>query len=217
MTHDVAHNASGTTAQTPRRAAELGALIASRICHDLVSPIGAISNGMELLQLGQPDQSGELALISQSIESATTRLRFYRIAFGSVAASQSISRAEIASVLESLSKHARHHFTWVGPDSLSRQKVKLAALLLMCLEAALPWGGEIHVSVQDGVLTLTGRAERIKLEDDLWGSLDPAREMVPISSAKIQFAVARDEIAALRARIALEEQASQLRLTVGFA
>ena len=66
-------------------ATEIAALIASRICHDLISPIGAIGNGMELMALssGQEQSSPELDLISQSVENANARIRFFRIAYGS--------------------------------------------------------------------------------------------------------------------------------------
>jgi histidine phosphotransferase ChpT len=65
-------------------ATEIAALIASRICHDLISPIGAIGNGMELMALssGQEQSSPELDLISQSVENANARIRFFRIAYG---------------------------------------------------------------------------------------------------------------------------------------
>jgi histidine phosphotransferase ChpT len=64
-------------------ATEIAALIASRICHDLISPIGAIGNGMELMALssGQEQSSPELDLISQSVENANARIRFFRIGF----------------------------------------------------------------------------------------------------------------------------------------
>ena len=48
----------------------IAALLGSRICHDLISPIGAISNGVELMQMSGADSSPELALISESVESA---------------------------------------------------------------------------------------------------------------------------------------------------
>ena len=61
----------------------LAALIGSRICHDLISPIGAINNGLELLDMNGGVQGAEMELISGSVGNAGARIRFFRIAFGS--------------------------------------------------------------------------------------------------------------------------------------
>lgn len=53
------------------------ALIGSRICHDLISPIGAINNGLELIEMSAPSLGPEMALISDSVTSASARIRFF--------------------------------------------------------------------------------------------------------------------------------------------
>ncbi|HMS96693.1 MAG TPA: histidine phosphotransferase, partial [Tabrizicola sp.] len=59
---------------------DLAALIASRICHDLISPLGAIGNGVELLAM---ERAGpELDLLSESVAHANARIRLFRISFG---------------------------------------------------------------------------------------------------------------------------------------
>ena len=60
----------------------LASLIGSRICHDLISPIGAICNGLELMQLDGRPISPEMTLISESVNHANARIRFLRVAFG---------------------------------------------------------------------------------------------------------------------------------------
>ncbi|MEO0403208.1 MAG: histidine phosphotransferase, partial [Pseudomonadota bacterium] len=60
----------------------LAALIGSRICHDLISPIGAINNGLELLGMSDQRDGPEIDLISESVENASARIRFFRIAYG---------------------------------------------------------------------------------------------------------------------------------------
>ena len=81
----------------------LAALIGSRICHDLISPIGAISNGLELLELAGAAQSPELDLIGESVSNAEARIRFFRIAYG-YANDQMIGPAEVTPILNSLNK-----------------------------------------------------------------------------------------------------------------
>ena len=75
------------TLDTTRLAAgELSQLLGSRLCHDLVSPLGAIGNGVELLEMS-PDFPGiaacpELQLIAESVSSARARIQIFRVAFG---------------------------------------------------------------------------------------------------------------------------------------
>ena len=76
---------------------DLAALIGSRICHDLISPIGAINNGLELVAMSGDVMSQEMELIAQSVENASARIRFFRVAFGS-AGGQLIDRAESVSM-----------------------------------------------------------------------------------------------------------------------
>ena len=58
-----------------QRNLNLSALIGSRICHDLISPIGAINNGLELLGMTTRQAGPEMALISESVENAAARIR----------------------------------------------------------------------------------------------------------------------------------------------
>ncbi|HMR60143.1 MAG TPA: histidine phosphotransferase, partial [Amaricoccus sp.] len=63
-------------------APDLSALVSARLCHDLISPMGAIRNGMELLQMAPGEaQSPEHALIADSLETALAKLRYFRLAF----------------------------------------------------------------------------------------------------------------------------------------
>ena len=64
-------------------ASHLASLIGSRICHDLISPIGAIHNGLELISLsGAVQHEAEISLITQSCQNAASRIKFFRVAFG---------------------------------------------------------------------------------------------------------------------------------------
>lgn len=171
-------------------------MVASRICHDLVSPMGAISNGLELLSMAKDGGSAELDLISQSIHSATSRLRLYRIAFGAVSADQQISRAEVLSVLEALERTHKHAYDWKSQVNLSRRDVKLVFLLLLCLETALPWGGRIEIRDTEDGLTLQGMSERLKIEDTLWSGLVSGEFADSLTSARVQFILAHMELVA---------------------
>ena len=86
---------------------DLTGLIGSRICHDLISPIGAIGNGLELLEM-RIGSSEELALVSESCRNANARIRFFRIAFGAAGAGQTIPGQDIASILAEMER-------WLSP------------------------------------------------------------------------------------------------------
>ena len=86
---------------------DLNDLIGSRICHDLISPLGAISNGLELLAMSQDMSGPEVSLISESVDNANARIRFFRIAFGSSSPGQMTGANEIASILRDMSSGCR--------------------------------------------------------------------------------------------------------------
>ena len=97
---------------------DLSATIASRICHDLVSPIGAIVNGVDLIrEIGGSDVSDELAMISQSADRASSLLQFYRIAFGAAEAQATpIARSTLFDLANRLVSTPRVVLEWPDID-----------------------------------------------------------------------------------------------------
>ena len=134
---------------TVKRHARLTELVGSRICHDLISPLGAVSNGLELLQMREGGASPELDLALQAIAAANARVRFFRIAFGVSGNDAQIARSEVVAILNDLFAQSRIKVTWESERSVARASAQLAFLAIMCLERALPQGGEIEV-VQNG-------------------------------------------------------------------
>ena len=191
-------------------------MVAARICHDLVSPLGAIGNGVELLQV-TGSAGPELELLAESTQNASARLRFFRIAFGIISAEQMISRAEITSILTALNAHQKHTLSWQCKAALSRSQVKLVFLVLMCLETVLPWGGDIEIADQGGGVRLVARSERLKIDDGLWSALLSGQQINDLNSARIQFALAIVETTAQRCGISLQEHPGALTLDMHFA
>ena len=116
---------------------ELAAMIGSRICHDLISPVGAISNGIELLGMSTGDTSPELSLIAESVDNANARVKFFRIAFGMASPEQMTGRQEMVSILTSLAT-PRLTYEWLPKADLLRNEVKLLCQMMLCIETALP-------------------------------------------------------------------------------
>ena len=168
--------------------AELAELIGSRICHDLISPIGAINNGLELLELTGAQQGPELDLIADSVVNASARIRFFRITYGA-AGDQSVGAAEISGILDDLGRGSRLRYDWRIQGAQPRALVRLAFLALQCCESTMPQGGEITVSQSDGQWTVTGSAGRFNPDPELWELVMGQRHDGDVAPAQVQFAL----------------------------
>jgi histidine phosphotransferase ChpT len=192
---------------------DLAALIGSRICHDLISPIGAIANGVELLQMLDGPVSPEVALISDSVSSANARIRFFRIAYGHAPVGAILGRDEIARTIDDTYRGSRQRVVWKPIGDLPRIEVKLAFLCLQCLESAMPRGGEITVDRTPEHWQLLGSAEVLQIDPDCWPALvDPERPL-QVTSSQVQFAILRQMMAdrPLRLSTRIEERQITMR------
>lgn len=168
--------------------AHLAALIGSRICHDLISPIGAINNGLELLHMSGAPEGPEMALIGESVGSASARIRFFRIAFGA-AGDQMVGPSEITSILRDLYQSSRLEVAWLPLEPQHRGCVRLAFLGLLCLETAMPYGGRIEVTHLDGRWLLKGTADKVKVDPALWSALAQTVPAPDLQPSQVQFAL----------------------------
>ena len=156
--------------------ARIVSLVGSRLCHDLVSPLGAIGNGVELLQMAGDwpglSQSPEMSLIEDALRAARARITCFRIAFGATGGTQRVSPAELAALIGDVEKAGRMRITLDAPGDHGRGHVKLVMLSLMCLETAMPWGARVTIRQQGRDWVLTAEAERTRHDSALWGWLD---------------------------------------------
>ena len=193
---------------------DLTALLGSRICHDLISPLGAIGNGVELLTLADAAQGPEIALISESVHSANARIRFFRIAYGASSEGQRVARSEIASILADLYGGARLAIDWQAAGDPARDDVKLLFLLIQCLETALPFGGTVTADRIDGVWPVVGTSPKLRADPALWdgfrsaaarpGNAPPEAWAGSITSALVHFALVPDSLRKIKATLAIE-------------
>jgi len=173
-------------------ASELSALIGSRICHDLISPLGAIGNGVELLTMSGIASTPEIALIAESVENANARIRFFRVAFGAASLGVEIGQSEVQSILRETYKGGRIRVDWRAKGALGRADVKLAFLLLQCLENTLPWGGQIVIRRTGNDWRLEARGEKLKVDSRLWGILTDPSSTAEVAAADVHFALVHD-------------------------
>ncbi|ACK51454.1 conserved hypothetical protein [Methylocella silvestris BL2] len=141
---------------------DLAALLCSRVCHDVISPVGAIVNGLEILEDEKDaDMRAEaLQLIRASAENASARLQFCRLAFGAAgSAGASIDTGDAEKVARGLFSDAKIKLDWRAPRVLlPKNKVKLILNLCLIASAAIPRGGVITVE------TITADAKEGALE-----------------------------------------------------
>jgi histidine phosphotransferase ChpT len=174
----------------PEPSAELAALIGARICHDLVSPVGAIANGLELLSLGGGAASGpELQLVAESCASAQARLSFYRVAFGARAGAEALSASEAARLAQGYLGDTQLDLDWTVTAAVARAEAQLAFLGVMCAEATLPRGGALRVAREDGRWRLAAEGPRILADTAGWELLQGAKAPEPgdVPPAQVEF------------------------------
>lgn len=169
--------------------ANLAALIGSRICHDLISPVGAVGNGLELIQMTNALEEPEMQLITESVEAARLRILFFRIAYGLAVPGQMVGRDEVTSLLDGLYKDRRVKVTWGLTTAMERGDVRLAFLALQCVEAALPYGGQITVSHDGKEWCVEGTGERLKVDQALWDNLAASAPHSQVAASDVQFAL----------------------------
>ena len=133
---------------------DLSELVSARLCHDLISPIGAIGNGLELFGLAGGAGGPELALVHDSLATALAKLRFYRVAFGPADAQARQSLEEAAQITDAMFG-GRFTVAWdAGRGDLDRRLLRLAFLAILCLEKSLPMGGVVRVGLDDAAIAL---------------------------------------------------------------
>lgn len=193
---------------------DLTALLGSRICHDLISPLGAIGNGVELLTMSGAPVGPEMALIAQSLRNASARIRFFRLAFGASGVGQGVPLADVRGILDDMTQGARLRIDWRARQPLDRAEVKMAFLAILCLETALPYGGQITVDANGPDWTVIGAAQRTKIDPGLWQRLAGPAPAGALAPAHVQFALLADE-ARRRGRI-LRPDLTPARISIGF-
>ncbi|SNR52574.1 histidine phosphotransferase [Paracoccus sediminis] len=165
---------------------ELSQLLGSRLCHDLVSPLGAIGNGVELLEMSPDfpgiDASPELKLIAESVSSARARIQIFRVAFGQVQGDQRMSHTGLAQLLDGFSAQGRMQVDLDAQGDFSRAELRMILLAMMCLETAMPWGGKVTILHGAAGWRLVAQADRTKADPSLWAWLGGDGRRSPLPS-----------------------------------
>jgi len=134
---------------------DLAALLCSRVCHDLISPVGAIMNGLEVMEDGKDEETSKFAmdLIKKSAQTASSKLQFCRLAFGAAgSAGAQIDTGDAEKVTRGLMEDEKTKLAWNLPRVLmAKNRVKLVLNMMLLAAQAIPRGGQLTVdSVGEG-------------------------------------------------------------------
>jgi histidine phosphotransferase ChpT len=169
-------------------AVDLASLLCSRLCHDLMSPVGALNNGIELLADEQdPDMRDKcLELLADSARASANKLKFFRLAFGAAGGfGEAVDTHEAEAALEGVfGPDRRIELGWVVSDGkLPKGAVKLLLNLALLAGDALVRGGRLDVGAEtrDGEIEIAVRAEGPRI------LLDPVlRETLVSGAAEVE-------------------------------
>ena len=173
---------------------ELAAILVSRVCHDLISPVGALSNGVEVLadENDPVMRDHAIALISKSAEQAAAKLKLCRLAYGSMgSAGDQVSLGEARDALEGFLKDSKTKLDWRAPAMLiGKDTVKLAVNLGLAALDTIPRGGILRISAEEtpaGItLTACGDGPMSRLTDDLKAALAGEFGLADLDGRRVQ-------------------------------
>lgn len=203
---------------------ELAELMAARLCHDLVGPIGAVANGVELLGDGGPPDPEVNALIAQSARQASRRLQWFRIAFGTAnALPASGLLAETRRLVSGLFEEGRVTLDWAPPDAAaeavaSRQAAKLVLNLALVALEVLPRGGAVQARLAGSGAALSVQMAAVgsgaRIPDDIQAAMKPGATSADLTPKSIPAFLAMRVAEAAGTRISQSASADRVEFSL---
>lgn len=161
-------------------AVDFASLLCSRLCHDLLSPVGALNNGLELLaDETDPEMRARcMDLLAESARTSAAKLKFFRLAFGAAGGfGEAIATREAREAIEGLfGEKARLQIGWlVEEEKLPKGAVKVLCNMAMIAGDALVRGGQLDIGAEEdgGAVEIVIRASgpRLILDEELRSTL----------------------------------------------
>ncbi|MCB1436806.1 MAG: histidine phosphotransferase [Rhodobiaceae bacterium] len=175
-------------------ALDLAAYLCSRVCHDVISPVGAITNGLEVLEEEDDDDMRGFAmdLIKKSATQASAKLQFARIAFGAAgSAGAEIDLADAEAVTSNFLAGSKVELAWSAPRAMMpKNHVKLLLNLVLTAQHAIPRGGRFSVTVGEDVsqprFDLRCEGEGARIPAQAAGFFSGQHDGTPVDAHSIQ-------------------------------
>ncbi len=163
---------------------DLAALLCSRVCHDVISPVGAVANGLEVLEDEDDEAMREVAfdLVRRSARQASVKLQFCRLAFGASGSQGSnIDLGEAGDIARLFVGEEKVKLDWQAPrENRPKLEVKLLMNMMLVAMSTIPRGGVVEITTDSQTLTARSRGENARINDKLALVLDgslPLEEM----------------------------------------
>lgn len=170
---------------------DLAALLCSRVCHDVISPVGAIANGLELIDDPEMDEETKetaLDMVRSSARTASAKLKFCRIAFGAAgSAGALIDMGEAGEIAKAFVGEEKVKLDWLAPrENRPKQQVKLVLNMMLMAMAGIPRGGVVTVTAEGDVFTARATGDRAKVPDAISQVLDGTMELAALDARLVQ-------------------------------
>ena len=168
---------SETGGAEPLDPVSLSALLASRLCHDLINPVGAIGSGLEVLEepgMDKPMQDAAIDLIRSGGQKSIALLKFARLAYGAAGGfGAEIPMEDAAAVLREVYDWAKAELDWRLPSGMApKEKVKTLLILGHAAADCVPRGGSVVISAEGPHYTVEASGPRTILQEDLVRALE---------------------------------------------
>ncbi|MDR6263917.1 histidine phosphotransferase family protein [Roseobacter sp. N2S] len=193
---------------------DITALISARICHDLASPLGAIANGVELLELSGMADTPESILLADSVTAATARMAFIRMAYGSAQMTTMVGASKAQKILAGNFSEKKIMVQWRVSQETPKPMIKLLFLLVQSVETALPYGGEVDITERNGKYDIHTNAKAVRHDPTLWACLSNDAMPVDMTSAQVHFELARQQATRLKRKIEVRASETTLDISV---
>ncbi|MDP4574455.1 histidine phosphotransferase family protein [Qipengyuania sp. G39] len=174
-----------------RQSIDLAAMLCSRLCHDMLSPVGALSNGLELLALETDPEmrANVMQLLEQSASISTNKLKFFRLAFGAAGGfGERVDVEEPKALIQALvADKDKVEVNWALADaSLGKPAVKVLLNFAQIAIDALVRGGTLDVGAEtrDGACEIVVRASgpKVAFDETIGRALDGSLDRSELSS-----------------------------------
>ena len=179
------------TALTRLSDLDLSALLCSRVCHDVISPVGAIANGLELMDDPENDadmKASALDMVRSAAKSATAKLKFCRIAFGAAgSAGAQIDMGEAGDIAKAFVGEEKIKLDWQVPrENRPKQDVKLLLNMLLLAIDALPRGGIITMTGEGNGFVVKAKGDRAKIKEAMASVISGQTDLATLDARLVQ-------------------------------
>lgn len=218
---EVSSNPAGSPGFAASSAPDLISILVSRICHDLVSPVGAIVNGVDLVrEIGGGDIDAELAMISQSSDRASALLQYYRIAFGAASDESEISRSSLHDQASALLTSQRIILQWPSQNGphLTRRLARLLMQVLLCARGLAGMRGVISVNIPAGAalpIEVLVESEGGPETADMLALMQGETNTDDLSPRLVEFALARLTAQEHGLQLGISQSPGQIAIGIG--